>query len=185
MVLISLVFSSVVLGSINVKQKTNILLFFASTIMLIYVIFGLKLAGLAPGSISGLDYQYALGTINSLLGIWLIGIHKTVAPNVESKKLVNYLVVIMGSILFSVSTFSSIGPIAGALIIGSNASTSLAENLLPIILFAIGLIIPVSLLLLFIVKQIEKVRSRLWWNIVRVVFGSLLLIFSILGLVIR
>ena len=159
---------------------------FCALIVIFYVTIGVLLNNSTPidlnsfSSIPTLKYIFVI--LNIILGLWLLGFFNVISSKIESKWLFINLVIGIMAIVFTASSFSGTGPIIGVLLIANSESTTLIYSMIPLLIFAIGLVIPIGLIVFFISKLISKKKEKKWLKIVQMFTGAIVITITIIGL---
>jgi cytochrome c biogenesis protein CcdA len=109
--------------------------------------------------------------LNLIFGLWLVGIFPILFKRtVMNKAMIGFVLFLMGIVSFFIS-FPSTNLILGNILMAYEKTNSLSDFLLPMMLFFIGLMIPVGLILFFMSKPIIRWREYKWFKIVQVCVG--------------
>ena len=179
------------LSKVNLTKGNRIYFIsaFCALIIIFYATIGILLNDITPVDLntfsSSLYVKYIFAILNIILGLWLLGLFKLISQNIESKLLFISLMLGIMSIVFTVSSFSGAEPIIGVLLIANSKSTSLIDSVIPLLIFAIGLIIPVGLIVFFMSKLISKKKEKKWLKTVQLLTGAIVITVTIIGLFIE
>ena len=176
------------LSKINLTKGNRIYIIstFCALIVIFYVIIGVLLNDTTSIDLnsfsSSLTVKYIFVILNIILGLWLLGFFKVISSNIESKWLFTSLMIGIMLIVFIASSFSGTGPIIGALLVANSESTTLIDTVIPLLIFAIGLIIPIGFIVFFMSKLISKKKEKKWLKIVQLLTGAIVITVTIIGL---
>jgi len=151
---------------------------FCLFIVLLYSLFGLAIAQNQMENTIGIMYYLSL-VLALIVGTFILGGFRLLFP----KKLPGYsvrlgLLLCMGFLLFKVS-IPSTAPVLGAVLMKGVSGSIGLDVVLSMVLFAIGLIIPAYLWLLFWVKHQERFTMKSWWKHVERISGGCLILYTI------
>jgi cytochrome c biogenesis protein CcdA len=119
--------------------------------------------------------------IHFSIGLWIIGLfHKVKSPELLQKTLLSLFVTGL-ALSFSLSSVSGIGPILGTLLVYNASEPGVFIQFLPVLVFCIGLLTPITLILWFTGKLCSKWNEKKGWNITRMILGGLFILINLLG----
>ena len=136
----------------------------------------------ANSIVSELGYLVVVSKL--LLGLWLSGVLKPIFVKIEASIIFKFMVILIIAFVFSVLSFSDSMPILGAVILHL-CNSGIFSIAMCIISFSLGLVIPIGLILILIVRLIERVNIQKWWNILQIVIGIILISITLFGLFYR
>jgi hypothetical protein len=172
--LIPLIYITIALGSVDLKTKTNSLLFlFFGVIIFLFSLLGLYITGYLPDL--AIDFNIFIFILSFIFGLWLLGVFGYLLPNVQNGIPFTRLMVIISGIMLFGLVLSNFEPIILALL-ESSPTQDFTTIFSSIIFFAIGFVIPTLLISLLLLKQIRKLRANNWWKKAQLVIGILFLI---------
>jgi len=178
-VIVKLMISMVALSKIItvIKDGKYLPILFCAFIIIFYLVLSLLVAQNQFEYVSPVLSYVRLGLL-FIIGVFITGVFKLLFPEIK----LNYpsklgMLFLMSFLFFSIS-ISSTGPVLGTILmkVDSGASSFLIISIL--VSFAIGLIIPVYLWLLFWVKHQDAFTSKGWWKYVELISGSCLILVS-------
>ncbi len=187
-VLLMIIISIIVFSKINFKNSSRLftISIFCSLIVIYYVIIGIFLNSTTPSNlpVSSLNHtiKFLFVFLNISIGLWLLGLLKAFSQNIESNKLFKSIVVMIMSILFTVASYSGTAPIIGVMLISNSGATTIFATITPLLVFAIGLTIPIGLIVFLMSKFISKKKEKKWVIIAQILTGVLLIILGIVNI---
>lgn len=176
------------LSKINLTRTNRVYIIstFCTLIVIFYAIIGFLLNDITPVGLnsfsSSITIKYIFVILNIVLGLWLLGFFKVVSSNIESNWLFISAVIGIMSIVFTGTSFSGTGPIIGTLLIANSESTTIIDTVVPLLVFAFGLIIPIGFTVFFLSKLISRNKEKKWLKVVQILTGGIKIIMTTIGL---
>lgn len=178
-----IIISSIVFSQISSTKKQH---FFKVLIFCALVITLYSISGLYIGDLNFLNVIKTNENITTLIirisiiifSLWLIGLYKS---NSRVNMLFHWFGLILISLLITISSFSSTGPILGSLL--ANPTTEDSTILTAFIGFSVGISLFCSIILLLTYRYLDRVKQKNWWNIVTKMTALFLIITSVTQLI--
>jgi cytochrome c biogenesis protein CcdA len=182
-VIVMLLVSMIALSKIitDIKDRKYLPILFCTFFVVFY--FGLSLL-IAQNRFEYFSPVLIYASIGLLffLGVFITGVFQLLLP----EKTLNYpsklgLLFLMSFLFFCIS-ISATSPALGTILMKVDSEGD-SFFIIPIMVsFAVGLMIPVYLWLLFWVKHLDAFTSKGWWKYVKLVSGSCLILVSMVNL---
>jgi cytochrome c biogenesis protein CcdA len=158
---------------------------FCAIVIVSYAAIGVLIMNATPGNLSAYSsYQtikYLLTLLNLIIGFWLLKLFSFISPEMESKPMFVSLMVGITYLLFIGSSVSGTGPIIGALLVEGAGSESLSSVIIPLIIFALGLVFPLWFIIVFSARLFSKNKEKNWLKVLQMSAGAILIASSIIG----
>jgi cytochrome c biogenesis protein CcdA len=178
-VIVMLMISMIALSKITTGTKDGkyLPILFCIFFVVFYLVLSLLIAQNRFEHVSPVLIYSSIGLL-FLIGVFITGVFQLLFP----EKKLNYpsklgLLFLMSFLFFSVS-ISSTGPVLGTILMKADSGGDSIFIISILVSFAIGLVIPVYLWLLFWVKHMAAFTSKGWWKYVELVSGSCLILVS-------
>jgi len=162
------------------KELFKNVLFTGITIVVLYVFLGgyvvdLNLIDLDNPLIFSV-FNYFILALNIIGALWLLGALQKVTLRIVPKRVSLVVMLVVFSLIFTTATLSNTNPILRSLLYFSPENSSIMYFYSLFLLFALGLTIPVCVMVFFASNKVRKVRENKSWKIMRIISGAYLIV---------
>lgn len=174
---------SIVLSNINLKKNNlkYLISIFCTLLILFYGGIGFFVANFFPfGFLSSLTVRYLFAILKIILGLWILGFYRIIFPKTETSRLFISFIIGIIWILCVASSFSSTGPILFS--VAGSESIPFFDTGLYLMLFALGLTLPLWLITFFATKIFAKYKNTKWMNLLQLLVGIFVIVATLVGL---
>lgn len=180
-VVVMLMISMIVLSKIITGEKDGkyMPILFCAFIIIFYLLFILLIAQNQFGYTSHVLSYITLGLL-FIIGVYITGIARLLFPVKNLNNPSKFGLLFLMSFMFFSISIDATSPILGTLLVKGNSGSASYFIVSSMVCFAIGLIIPVYLWLLFWIKHVDAFTTKGWWKYVELISGSGLILVSMI-----